>query len=484
MKMKKVWTKTFVTAAICAVMAVQATALAMQDVKIDKAVNSPTITIRYSKVKPALIELRLNGKSVSTRTISSTEDAGETNFTIDLSTLTAGDNKIEAVLFDKDGKVLATQTSTMFAELDSEAAVTLQGPRSGDTVKGNIEIKLGVNRDFKEMYVSFFIDDAWKSLKNYPPYNFIWDTTRFSNGWHEIQAWVVDEKNDTYKTRKVRVYVNNPGGRTERVNPATTVTTAKPANIKPVAKAPVANVGTIAPAVVAKTPSIPPVGAIVSNVIAAKPTQAKGLAPLPAISGGVATDQRLMVPTGRRIVKPTAPAAKPAVAMKTTQTPKAPVAKAPVAKAPVAKPPVAKAAPVATKPAAAAPMLTIGHGVRLPNIGNYNIVYAGKPVHFDVSPRVENGIPLTPFRHLFEHAGGKVGWVHSQKRVIANGLGKDIELKIGDSRALVNKSWISLERATFIESNRAVVPLSFMSAALNVKIDYDPAHKHVLITNK
>jgi hypothetical protein len=470
--MKKVWTKIIVTAALCAVVTAQASALAMQDVKIDKAVNSPTITIRYSKVKPTLIELRLNGKSIATRNISSTEDSGETNFTIDLTTLTAGDNKIEAVLFDKDGKVLATQTSTMVAELESQSAVTLQGPRSGDTVKGAVEIKLGVNREFKEMYVSFFIDDAWKSLKNYPPFNFIWDTTRFSNGWHEIQAWVVDENNDTYKTRKIRVYVNNPGGRTDRVNPATVVTTAKPTTIKPVATPKPVPVGVVGPAIVAKAPSIPPVGAIVSNAIAAKPSQAKGLAPLPAVSGGVATDQRLMVPTGRRIVKPEVKVVK--------ATPKPVTKPVPTSKPAVAKPPVA--APV--KAITAAPMLTIGHGTRLPNIGNYSILYSGKPVHFDVSPRVENGIPLTPFRHLFEHAGGKVGWVHAQKMVVANGLGKNIELKIGDSRAMVNKNWITMERAAFIESNRAVVPLSFMSNALNVKIDYDPAHKHVLITNK
>lgn len=73
---------------------------------------------------------------------------------------------------------------------------------------------------------------------------------------------------------------------------------------------------------------------------------------------------------------------------------------------------------------------------------------------------------------------------NAQKMVVANGLGKNIELKIGDSRAMVNKNWITMERAAFIESNRAVVPLSFMSNALNVKIDYDPAHKRVLITNK
>lgn len=59
--------------------------------------------------------------------------------------------------------------------------------------------------------------------------------------------------------------MNNPGGRTDRVNPATVVTTAKPTTIKPVATPKPVPVGVVGPAIVAKAPSIPPVGAIVSN---------------------------------------------------------------------------------------------------------------------------------------------------------------------------------------------------------------------------
>ena len=43
-------------------------------------------------------------------------------------------------------------------------------------------------------------------------------------------------------------------------------------------------------------------------------------------------------------------------------------------------------------------------------------------VSFDVMPRVEAGIALTPFRHLFEHVGGKVGWQGDAKVVTANGM--------------------------------------------------------------
>jgi len=50
-------------------------------VTIDRALNSPTLTVRYNGAVVALVELRVNGVSVGTRTITSIRNAGETNFT-------------------------------------------------------------------------------------------------------------------------------------------------------------------------------------------------------------------------------------------------------------------------------------------------------------------------------------------------------------------------------------------------------------------
>jgi hypothetical protein len=96
-------------------------------------------------------------------------------------------------------------------------------------------------------------------------------------------------------------------------------------------------------------------------------------------------------------------------------------------------------------------------------------------------PRVVDGVALTPFRHLFEHVGGKVGWNNTDKVVDAKGLGQDVQFRIGQDFATVNGSQVGLERASFLESGRAIVPLSFVQRLLNVDIQYDPATKHVLI---
>ncbi len=103
-------------------------------------------------------------------------------------------------------------------------------------------------------------------------------------------------------------------------------------------------------------------------------------------------------------------------------------------------------------------------------------------VNFDVAPRVADGVPLTPFRHLFQEAGGSVAWQHESKEVSARGLGKSVLFRIGRDLADVNGQQYRFEITPFIEGGRAIVPLSFMVDALNVKVQYDPNTGHVLVS--
>jgi len=60
-------------------------------------------------------------------------------------------------------------------------------------------------------------------------------------------------------------------------------------------------------------------------------------------------------------------------------------------------------------------------------------------------------------------------------------MGQKVEFKIGQDFAMVNGSQVGFEKASFLESGRAIVPLSFVQRLLNVNVQYDPATKHVLI---
>lgn len=466
---------------------------------IDKALNSPVLTIKYKGASVALVELKVNGVSFNSRSVSPRETAGETNFTLDTSTLVDGDNVIEVCLYDSTGKLVGTQKTTVNANRPVESPVFLDGLKTGSTVTGPLEIKVGLRREFKNMYVSFFINDEFKTLKNFPPYSYLWDTSRMENGWYDLEAWIVDENNATFKTPKTRVYVNNPGGRTDRRDPQQKTddpvdfdTDPKASNVKPAEQKATANV------------MLDPIWARVTQMSG---TRAATIAP------GIPTGPKSLTPTGTRTAEPVAASAPKPVASTTallpSVTPQAPVAKAakpvdvtsPVvvdtpkaiepktvavqtpAPTPVVTPKPNPVPTAAVKTAASVAPVAINYGTRLPNMGTFKITYNSRPVEFDhVLPRVADGVPLTPFRYLFEQAGGTVDWKDAIKQVQAKGLGKTVVFRIGDKTATIDTVPYTLELAPFIDRGRSVIPLSFIRDSLDVDVQYDPATGHVLIT--
>src|SRR4051812_8256490 len=66
-----------------AAIAASASALSIDpQISIDRALNSPTLAVRYTGVSATLVELRINGESIGTREVSSGRSLGETSFTI------------------------------------------------------------------------------------------------------------------------------------------------------------------------------------------------------------------------------------------------------------------------------------------------------------------------------------------------------------------------------------------------------------------
>lgn len=527
--MKIFLTKAWVTLATCAVLSGLSFAAMPQEaqIQVDRGGIGNGVTVKYKGRTIALMELRVNGRSMGTRDLGARAESGEASFTIDLETLVEGENTIEVRLFDKDGKLIGAEQTKVTVDKVFDGPVKLENLRNGQTVQGFVDLKLGFKRDLGNVYVSFFINGEFKSLRNTPPYNFLWDTQTQPNGWYELEAWVVDDRNQTMKTNKLRVFVNNPGGRTNRVtNPPTppnstpqasptqpaTAPTAQPASktvsapaVKPPAKPAVKPVvkpvtptkvqstpapqgqpkatttppsrptpripaenRTIKPVVApvaAPAPVNPPVNldpsvAPISGKVTA-PVGTKALAP----AAGIATGQRNLTPTGSRVVAPKAP----------------PVAPRTVAKVgPQVKPNLS----TLTAPSATLPLVAVQRGTKLPNLANMTILLNNQIVNFDVAPRVTEGVPLTPFRHLFEHAGGKVDWEQFEKVMTANGLGKEIWVKIGDRVARVNGKEFTLEIVPFLERGRTIVPLSFVKDSLDVDVQFDPNTGHVLITAK
>ncbi|HEY3780881.1 MAG TPA: copper amine oxidase N-terminal domain-containing protein [Fimbriimonadaceae bacterium] len=523
----------------------------IQDAKIviDHALNSPTLTVRYNGAHVALVEMRLNGVSFGTRSTDPGQAKGETNFTIDLSSLSGGNNDVEVRLYDKGGNLVGTEKSTVAADQGAKAPVFLQMPKVGTTVQGPVQIAVGFGKELHNTYVSFFIDNQFKSMTNSAPFDYIWDTTRDANGWHDVEAWVVDDSSTTYKTSKVKLYVNNPGGNTYRQfsQPEVLATTPKVAPTLQTSVAPPKLVAQGSAGV--KAAQLANANAANRATKAVVPTVVKHVKPALAINNAVHPDlgvasgvkteglanavaigPRILLPTGKRVAFEAAPTQPTlsgpigpsgshltkGVALAHTTPVSIPAARnipalpkvnaatlaltksksddtvsISVVKPTVSKPEVKVAAPAkpttkveTTVKARGTAKVAIAHGTKLPNVGTYSIQLNAKTVKFDaVKPRVENNVPLTPFRYLFEQSGGKVKWTNQTKSVDAVGEGHVIYIKIGDKLAKVNNLPVTLDLTPFIDHGRTIVPLSFIQDALDVEVDYDPVTNHVLITS-
>lgn len=433
---------------------------------IDRALNSPTLNIRYSGASAALVELRINGISLGTRTVNPGKSAGETTFNIDLTTLSEGDNAVEVRLFDKNGKLVGTQTSTIESQSPTNLPVRLVSPKMGATVIGPLEIKVGFGREFRNSYVSFFVNNQFRSMTNTAPYSYLWDTTREPNGWHELEAWVVDESSNTFKTAKTKVFVNNPSGRTERrvLEPTTPkvapVPTPAPAGTQAGLKTAVTTSVVANPVTTPTPPRLSPVP--VANDVTVVTGSATGIKPA-KVDAGATAGAKLITPSVNLTAKPVAPATTPDIKP--------------------GKIDIKVAPPSVTPIASTLSMLSVTKGQKLPNIGTFTILLNAKPVTFDVEPRVQEGVPLTPIRHLLEAAGGEVDWENSTKTVTAWAEGREIFVRIGDKVAKINDLPVDLEIAPFLEKGRTIVPLSFIRDSLNVDIQFDPKSGHVLITS-
>lgn len=484
----------FAALAGLAAIAASASALSIDpQISIDRALNSPTLAVRYNGVTATLIELRINGESVGTREVSGGRSLGETSFTIDLDSLKNGDNLVEIRLFDRTGKIVAQDKTNISMEKSSKGPVFVAAPKPGASIMGPVEINIGFGEKLGKSYVSFFVDGAFKSMTNFPPYNFVWDTEKETNGWHEIEAWAIDENNQTHKTGGVRLFVNNPGGRTNRpgVSSAVVPTRNIPRNLDLVgADAGVRAIGVAANALPTKgaTPQGLPPAVVermvpISNAVRTAVSGANAVRPL-TVAGALATGPKSLVPTGRRVAAPALPitaaignpaglaVGSGANARVLPTTPN--VSPATSAVAPVVQ---ANAAMVSTLN-----MVAVTRGTVLPNLGALLVLMDGQPVRFDVAPRVEKGLALAPLRSLIEKAGGTVEWVHATKTARAGLSGHTVELKIGGTTARVDGHNLVLEKAAGITQSRTIVPLSFLHEALGMDVKFDKTSGTVVVS--
>jgi hypothetical protein len=465
------------------------------------------LTLELRGLAPALVEVEIGGVSVAQRQLSG--KASPLQIQLSGAGLPPGIHEATVRLYDARGRLLTTLRGPVELSPDPTAPITIIIPRHGTSVSGVVPIEVRVSGQ-ERPYVSFFVDGQVRTLRNYPPYVYYWDTSRERNGWHTLEAWSFDG-NQTFKSPATRVFVNNPGGRTEREVPpqsdeqvglneptlaAPPTPTAQPElnwrkteaiegqmmtsgrlSLPPQESAPAPAASRPAPESLptppaeahrATMPVQTPVPAYRATQAVAQPSRAERLTPPPAESTPPAETVLSTVPTlGVKHMRVSGTA--PQMRGQKLSTPQ--IALAPATSTP---------APRATTRAS---WLPITFGTRLPaHIARYEVLLDARPIAFDVAPRLQDGIPMVAIRHVVEQVGGTLRWDNQRKVATIELLGRTLTLDVRANRAMLEGKPVPTEIPLQIANGRVMVPASLLGTLLNAELAFD-ATTHQLHIN-
>lgn len=429
------------------------------------------------------LEMYLDGNLLKKQELETS--GGHGTVTLALDGLGDGVHSVLIKALDPEGNWVTTSTKfKVEPQVEVNALAKALFPLRGQMVQGNVPIKLEVSDAIRNPYVSISMDDEWVALMNSAPFTYTWDSTKATNGFHTITADIFDDV-AKIKTLKIQINVNNQGG-------FTTIQHEAP---KPVAKPLSSAVAEVASRFSSPTESVrlnDGIGSLVRTAqdVSRDLTMRTGSSPSRSthFTKGIGKrDRNVLRNDGTRTLTNAAPSSL-ALLSNPVQIASLSNYDGKIARQNVA---LANIGNIAIRPGARTlptnPARRVLSKLTAENIayrGAYSIYMDSALVKFDVAPRVENGIALAPFRHLYEFSGGQVGWENLTKTVLATKQDQTIKFTIGQTEALINNKVTPLENAPYIDSGRAIVPVSFVSELLNVKVTFDKATGRMLLESR
>lgn len=112
------------------------------------------------------------------------------------------------------------------------------------------------------------------------------------------------------------------------------------------------------------------------------------------------------------------------------------------------------------------------------------IEYNGKIVKSDVAPYIQNERTMVPIRFISETLGYKVTWDNGKREVGVKGKDTEILLKADSKNALVNGKEVKLDSPASIKKDRTFVPLRFVAENLKAEVKWDKENFKVIINDK
>lgn len=111
------------------------------------------------------------------------------------------------------------------------------------------------------------------------------------------------------------------------------------------------------------------------------------------------------------------------------------------------------------------------------------VYYHGAQIPYDVRPAVINGRTMIPARLTFERMGASVFWDDTLKKVTVKRGEKQIEIKIGETRMVVNGAVCNLQVPAQVIEGRTMIPLRAVASALDCVVNWGDANQMVVIVD-
>jgi hypothetical protein len=475
------------------------------------------------------VEFLVDGELIKQQSVATTEGHGAILFSIDSSVLPEGAHTVLVRAYDAHGNCATGSTRMQVAAIASTGPLKLVSPRRNTLVQGVVPLQVEVAPTVRSPYVIFLVDNDLLQLTNFAPFTYNWDSAKVTNGRHKITVRVFDgETSAEVQTMEFQVRVDNVGGFTTRqhdtpdlsaMNAVHTISSPAVKAAKEVAAEP-ALPGTAETSEPMRALGISGVAGSLRHTVAGSYGGMRGAFAAP--SSVLNATHTAAVVRSAVVLGPAHTAAVVRSAVVTLPPNRIQPVEAENTSAHSSSQPSVGIAGALADPTtlsdlvagskhtealahhlgirrsgsiAAMPGMTLRHHygasrpapAPIPNTpagGTFAIEFNGAPVHFDVAPRVTDGLPLAPFRALFESDGGKIKWFNDTKMLKAFKDNLEIELKIGDNTALVNSQPVELEQAPFLESSRTIVPVSFLRDSLSLNVEFDNVTGHLRITSK
>jgi hypothetical protein len=105
----------------------------------------------------------------------------------------------------------------------------------------------------------------------------------------------------------------------------------------------------------------------------------------------------------------------------------------------------------------------------------------GEEPNFEVAPFIRDGSTLVPFRAISEALKATVSWNPDERSVTVTRGDVTVKLYIDSVTAYVNGQEVTLEVPAAIENGSTVVPVRFVSEALNADVQWEGETQFVVI---